>query len=351
MILKEKQLTNSQDPKIRAGEEAEKQMAFYLKRTFGKVKDCFVLHDLRIIHDGDVAQIDHLIVSRFGLFIVESKSVYGTININKQKEWFRTYNSRPQVGIGSPVLQAEAQGKVLKELLRANSEQLLSKVFGVLQKGFKFCPINVYAAISDNGIINRQVTIPELFKADQVANAIEEKLKSLKKSSSLLSLSPSDVGWSISVEETKKVADFLFHRHVQLLKINAENKTPLLSATAKPTNVLVNKVEVSFTPKVDAICPKCNQHKLIRKSISRSDGTKTEFLACEAYPKECRAIFALKPAIKIDEIKEIAVNDQKLIEKDSCPRCKSGKLVTKMNKVKKTTFVGCSEFPKCRFTA
>ena len=346
MILKEKQLTNSQDPKIRAGEEAEKQMAFYLHRAFGKAKEYFVLNDLRIIHDSDVAQIDHLIVSRFGLFIVESKSVHGTICINKQKEWSRTYNNKPE-GMQSPVLQAEAQGKILRALLRANSEQLLSKVLGLLQKGFKFCPINVYAAISDSGIIERKATIPELFKADQVTDAIEEKLKTLKKSSSILSLTSNDVAWSINAEETKNVAEFLLRQHTQPHKTAIEPKPEQHKVSAaKPTKTLINKVlELSFVPKVGAVCPKCNQHKLIRKSVARSDGTETDFLACAAYPTECKAIFALVAVTKKVDLPESIIE---LRVNDNCPKCSTGKLVLRKAK---TEFLGCSQYPKCKFTS
>lgn len=82
MILKEKELANPSDPRLKAGEEAEKQMAFYLQRAFRKRDDCFVINDLRVAYDEDFAQIDHLIISTYGLFIVESKSVHGTISIN-----------------------------------------------------------------------------------------------------------------------------------------------------------------------------------------------------------------------------------------------------------------------------
>ncbi|MGB4811533.1 MAG: nuclease-related domain-containing protein [Methylophilaceae bacterium] len=177
MILKEKQLTNSTDPKLKAGEDAEKQMAFYLGRVFGKEKDCFVLNDLRITHKDDTAQVDHLIITRFGLFIIESKSVHGEISVNKHKEWTRTYMNKSQ-GMASPILQAEAQGRVLKDFIRENRELLLGKMlFGTTQKGFKFCPVFIYVAISDTGIIERKTDIPELLKADQVSQAISEKLK------------------------------------------------------------------------------------------------------------------------------------------------------------------------------
>ena len=347
MILKEKQLTNSQDPKIRAGEEAEKQMAFYLQRTFGKTKDFFVLNDLRIVHDSDVAQIDHLIVSRFGLFIVESKSVHGTIIINKQQEWSRTYNNKPE-GMRSPVLQAEEQGKVLKELLRANTEQLLSKMLGTIQKGFGYCPVNIFIAISDNGIIDRKTVIKELFKADQISKAIDDKLKELKKASSLLSFSI-DTGWFMSEKEAEAVAQFLLRQHQSKVQIKIKTDASILFETKLQSPAIKLATEKAFIPKVGSICPKCNQHKLIRKSVPRSNGTETAFLACEAYPKDCNAIFALVavangaslPASKIETKKELKAND-------NCPQCSTGKLVLRKAK---TEFLGCSQYPKCKFTS
>ena len=86
MLIKEKQFNNPSSPKLRAGEEAEKQMAFYLQREFGKNKECFLINDLRISHLGETAQIDHLIVSQYGLFIIESKSVHGKVIINEHNE-------------------------------------------------------------------------------------------------------------------------------------------------------------------------------------------------------------------------------------------------------------------------
>jgi ssDNA-binding Zn-finger/Zn-ribbon topoisomerase 1 len=335
LILKEKQLTISKDPKIRAGEDAEKQMAFYLKRTFGKTKDCYVLNDVYICHDGENAQIDHLIVTQFGLFIIESKSVHGTISINKLNEWSRTYNNKPE-GMRSPVTQAEEQGKIIKECIIANREKLRSKLLG-LQKGFRHCPIIVYVAISDTGIIDRKTTIAELFKADQVCKAIEEKLKELRKLASLLSFSL-EGGWTMSNEEAKNVAEFLMHQH---LPKKIETK-PVASTTKLA-------FEEMFIPKTGATCPKCNKHKLIRKSVTRSDGTETDFLVCAAYPKECKAIFPLVAVAKKVDLPESKIeNKNELKANDNCPQCSIGKLVSRK---KKTEFLGCSQYPKCNYTS
>ena len=344
LILKEKQLSNSQNPKIRAGEEAERQMAFYLQRGFAKKNECFVLNDLRIVHNDDVAQVDHLLVTPFGLFIIESKSVHGKIIVNKRNEWSRTYNKEVE-GMSSPVLQAEAQGKVFRELLMENKESLLGKaLFGTTQKGFVNCKIFIYVAISDKGVIDREHDVKELFKADQICKSILTELESLKKRNSLLSLSVSPV-WEISLDETKIVAEFLLNKHNPAFKDNSFK--PAIS-NVEPKAVPLDTTEKRFIPKVGALCPKYNKYKLIRKSIPRSDNTETDFLACEAYPAECKAIFALVAVAKsIDKPDDTVVNIQKYKEHDTCPRCKAGKL---MLRKAKTEFLGCSQYPKCKFT-
>ena len=48
MIVKEKQFSTSTDPRIRAGEEAEKDTAFRLTRRFGNDADPDIINDLRI---------------------------------------------------------------------------------------------------------------------------------------------------------------------------------------------------------------------------------------------------------------------------------------------------------------
>ena len=77
------QKTTHVELRQRAGAAAERQMAHYLDRKFSQDPDAHVLHGLRLENreqpeqDGSpgVCQIDHLIVHRSGMFIIESKSV------------------------------------------------------------------------------------------------------------------------------------------------------------------------------------------------------------------------------------------------------------------------------------
>lgn len=349
MILKEKELSNASAIKIRAGEEAEMQMAFYLNRSFRKSDDCFVINDLRIVHDGDAAQIDHLIVSKFGLFIVESKSIHGTISINKHGEWRRTYGAEA-TGVPSPVIQAREQGRILKEMLRENAELTLGKMlFGKIQKGYGYCPINVYVAISDTGIIERGMEIPELFKADTVSSAITSKLDEYSRKAKIFApqnILSIEVPWEMSKQEAQATAEFILSRNTPLREHGSARKVP------KDAGAGVEQT-TSFVPKVGASCPVCGKGKLIRKSINRSDGTETDFLACQGYPGHCKALFplvALAQQVTPQYAPEAVKPTIETVDGAGtpCPQCGVGKKVRRKGKNGKPDFFGCSNYGKTK---
>ena len=62
MIIKEIDPKTGNHKMTAAGIKAEKQMAFYLKRSFGDSEEIHVINDLRLGYKGEVAQFDHLIV-------------------------------------------------------------------------------------------------------------------------------------------------------------------------------------------------------------------------------------------------------------------------------------------------
>lgn len=353
VILKEKKFTNPSDSRLRAGDEAEKQLAFRLQRAFKKREDVFVINDLRIVYDGDAAQIDHLIVSPYGLYIIESKSCYGIIAVNKFNEWSRTYNGKSE-GMPSPILQAEEQGRVLKALLIANREVLLGKMLGgIAQRGFAYCPVLGFVAVSDTGMIERDGIVEGLYKSDDVIKAVAGKLDEIKGKADLLSPKfwlTTDVVWWMKVEEAKNVAEFLVMQHQPIpKKLSASQSEGVCS-----TKVLAVRIENSFVPKVGAMCPKCGVSQLVRKSIKRSDETETDFLACQGYPDSCKALFPLvavaHQAAPSNEtpIPHVSTSN---VEGELCPKCGVGKKVRRKGRLGKPDFYGCSNYgkTKCRF--
>lgn len=291
MLTKEKQFTDSNAPRIRAGEEAEKEMAFRLQRRFGKDTTAHIINDLRIEHDGNAFQIDHLVVTPWALFIVESKSVHCPVTIKvwdeNREHWSRDFEGKVE-GFDSPILQAEEQGRLLKDFLRANSEQMLGKMIGLVQKGFFYCPIITLVAISRTGVINVEsgTLRKNVLKADEIAPEIAKQIKDLKKKASIFNFSL-ETGWEMTEEEATRVASLLSSAHIP-----KTSTRPAIKATPKKTDALAS-TKSGTVPRVGAICPTCGTRKLLRKSVKRTDGTETDFLACSGHPKECTQIFAL----------------------------------------------------------
>ncbi|WP_019585532.1 nuclease-related domain-containing protein [Deinococcus apachensis] len=174
MIVKELEPQAYPNSFRRAGHEAERQMAHYLKRAFGDDRYKFVLNNLRVEREGEVAQLDHLVVHRHGLIVVESKSVAGQISVNEQGEWTRWWKGQGR-GMASPILQARRQLDLLVRLLSDHTEELLDRgVFGLRQRRFDTMRRDVLVAISDGGRITRKGTLAEVVKADQVPDRVRE---------------------------------------------------------------------------------------------------------------------------------------------------------------------------------
>lgn len=178
MILKEVDKKEAINKYEKYGLNAERQMAHYLKRAFQDKGDIFVINDLRLKMNDDVAQIDHLIVHRFGFLIIESKSVTSKISINEFGEWTRHYPKYTR-GMPSPINQARRQADFLKNYLMAKSEALLKKTL-ILQAVFTDFKFDILVAISDSGIINRPTNLDTsgVFKADQITDKVNSIISS-----------------------------------------------------------------------------------------------------------------------------------------------------------------------------
>jgi hypothetical protein len=197
MVLKELDPFSGQDKFQIAGRKAEEQMAHYLRRFFGSSIDVDVLNYLRIDLGGEVAQMDHLVLHPFGLLIVESKSVAGSVQIKEDGQWIRWFNKRPH-GMRSPVTQAKMQVMLLNELLAKT----------VKQKGFfEQVQMDVLVAISDSGTIQWATTgaLPEVCKADQVPERVNHRVDEFRRVRQ-----DADV---LTAEHRRVIAEFLCKVH------------------------------------------------------------------------------------------------------------------------------------------
>ncbi len=202
---------------VEAGRRAEEQMQHYLKRAFAEDPNVRGLNDVRVQRSGETAQMDHLVIHRFGIVIIESKSVSTAVRVNANGEWERKLGSDWR-GMPSPIRQARRQAELLKRLLTDHKTALLDRiVLGMIQSGFTNMALDVVVAVSDHGSIRRPRPrdYPEVVKADQVTDWIRKRLAKYRKMTAALNLSLSDLNEAprtFGEREVTRIAAFLHSR-------------------------------------------------------------------------------------------------------------------------------------------
>ena len=154
----QKELIKKDYYKLKNGYEAEKENSYLIDFYLKDSKNTIVLHDLRLEHDGLTAQIDHLLIHRLEMLILESKSFKGYLEIKKDNSLEVSYNGKI-TSYPNPLEQAKRHAEVVKKVLAANN--IISD--GFFSSGYK---INSQVVINPNTTV-RNKTLPENFsKAD-----------------------------------------------------------------------------------------------------------------------------------------------------------------------------------------
>lgn len=225
--------------------------AFFLPRIKGRLGEACInfrigrLLDLSVYHlipnvmlptpDG-TTQIDHVIVSRYGIFVIETKTYKGWIyGDERQAQWTQVI-FRHKERFQNPLRQNYKHTKTLSELAGIPEEHLKSLVVFVGDCTFKTTmPANVvYARDFVKSIKNYQTPIITDAQVSEIANVIQE--------------------WTGSVSGEQKA------RHVKNLR---QNKAPVAAGAAVPT------------------CSRCGSAMVLR--TRRKDGN--QFWGCSTYPR------------------------------------------------------------------
>lgn len=121
---------------LRKGIAGERDAAHYIDTHYRHGENHAVIHDLRIVVDGEVAQIDHLMISRgLHFYLLETKNYNGSLTITEAGEFSVTYQGENTYGIPSPLEQSKRHEVLLRRLLarleiggRLGSEPVLHHV-------------------------------------------------------------------------------------------------------------------------------------------------------------------------------------------------------------------------------
>jgi len=331
MILKDKTQTGSASIKLDAGIKQEHDVAFYLRRAYKNSDNVMVLNDLRIEHDGESAQIDHLIVYTYGFIVVESKSIRGEVNVNEYGEWTRSYKGQWS-GMPSPIKQAELQLKLLKQYLCANTEKVIGKFLGI-QQGLGGRCYDVFCAISSDAIIDRSKAAKEiadkLVKSEFITDALDKKMNFIKLYQ--LAAKIADTRPSFNQEELLHICQFLLG-NTQQIEINTVNETT--AAWPAPTQMTPLLDAQPATPPVAANKPVSPTVRAVTKPVDLG--------AITAQCKHCGDCSGLNPQSgRYGYYVQCGSCGGNTPLKRQCPACSS--LNTKVSKAKAVYRLSCAD--------
>jgi len=311
MILKDMDVTVAKSASTKAGIKQERDVAFYLRRAFKDAPQIFVFNDFKFTYNKETAQIDHLILYRFGFLLIESKSITGNVSVNKQEEWSRSYRGNWQ-GMPSPIQQVQLQAQLLKDLLHENRRNLVGKFLG-LQQTLGKRSWDHLCAISSNAIVEREnmpksvstKLVKSEFLVDSIVNIMDLK------SDVVRTLSILDSRPAFNDDELIAIRDFLLSQ----CKGNAKK---LSNDTAKVQSI----DDVYQPPKVDSniekiisvlACKNCKETTLLTPLSARYG----YFVKCGV----CETNTPLKRACKSCESKQTKVSKKKDVYTLKCASC------------------------------
>ena len=296
---------------MRSGIKGEKEAAYELDFRYKNSKNYILLHDLRLVVNQRVAQIDHLLIDRcLNVYIFETKNFSSGIKINENGE-FLSWNSYQKTfeGIPSPLAQNERHTLVLNDFFKTHEMPT--------RLGLKLTPkIIPLVLISKTARIDR----PEKFdtsavlKVDALASTLDKHTKNI----SAIELF-SNVGRIVSRETIEKVGRLLKYSH-KPISINYLGKFGLSEGLEKqPETITTRPVEKTKPVKPimkDSSCSKCNS-----ENTTILSGRYGYYFKCQ----DCQGNTAIKLKCATKSC-EPRIRKQKDQFFEECATCKSSRL-------------------------
>lgn len=242
---------------VKSGDRGENDASYFIDFSYGNLKNWAIIHDLRLEHEGRVAQIDHLLISRFfDIYVIETKSYAYGVKITDTGEFLVSTNNK-YFAIESPIEQNNRHISVLEKIIDA--EEIMPRRMGILISprfhsrvlvSPKSRVIRPSKTSFDTGMV---------IKADELKTAIDRDIDGMSHISVLASASK-----VVSTETLESVAHQIarLHRPIQtdwIARFGIEQKASLpepipKSSPGKEKSYFCSKCRKTITPKVASFC-------------------------------------------------------------------------------------------------
>lgn len=236
----QKELIQKDLSRVENGYKSEKNSAYYFNFYLKESSNNIILHDIRIEHNGRVAQLDHIIVNRLGIILLENKSFRGKLTINADGSLSVDYGKNIRT-FPNPIEQNNRHKEVVKELIGDKMDLPFNmKLFGGI-------PITSKVIIDPNTSVTN-TTLPEEF--ERADSFISNRVKEMDNISTIDVFK--SIAKTITMERVKEISNFLIKNH-KPIKFNYLRKYPIKQKVSEKS--LNTKKKLHF-------CSKCKSSNI-----------------------------------------------------------------------------------------
>lgn len=285
--------------------------------------------------NGGSTQIDHVIVSVYGIFVIETKNYKGWIyGSEKQKQWTQVFPNGSKFKFQNPIRQNYLHIKTLADLLGLELSYFHSMIAFIGE-----CELKTRDELPEHVLTSGMVSYvkkkqDKLLTEDEVASIVEQ-IESNR--------------FSKSWRTNRQHKGYLKDKHSNPSK-NTDNPTlePAVKETVRrptlksrevqrwsgQTEIESSKLPIDILNTQQTITP--------HNSVSHDMANKVFLTPFE--------IVEFEPQVEAHTKIEIAGDTANLIRTPTCPRC-NGEMVKRVAKTgarQGQPFYGCHQFPKCR---
>jgi hypothetical protein len=293
--------------------------------------------------NGGSTQIDHIIVSVYGIFVIETKNYKGWIyGSEKQRQWTQAFPNGRKYKFQNPLHQNYLHIKTLADLLGLEPHYFHSMIAFIGE-----CELKTRDELPEHvlkgGLVSYIKTKQDKILTQDEVKSIVEQIESNKFSKS----------WRTNREHKAYLKD----KHSQSNKQPSSNSNdkPVAKTTNKPTpEPIAKETAKRATLKSREVLRWSGQteiesSKLPTDSLSTQQTSIPHDIADKLFltPFE---IIESEPQVDEPAILEVTDHAATLIQTPTCPKCNGEmiKRVAKKGARQGQTFFGCSQFPKCR---
>jgi len=228
----------------RAGIKGETESAYLIDFHFRATLNWAVIHDLRVEHNGRVAQVDHLLINRWmECYVLESKHFNTGIKITEAGEFMRWNDyKRTYEGMPSPLLQNERHIAVLRDLM--STLELPTRLGMRITFAFQ-----TLVLVSPDARIDRPAKFDSsrVIKADQIKESIG---RDIENENGLLGIMKT-AAKIVSSDTVRDVAQQLVNLHRPMKWAIPEVPAKAAGVTAKPASpIATSKLTERATPRI-----------------------------------------------------------------------------------------------------